>query len=85
MKASGCLEGRHRIEKLRITGDFFVYPESFIDSLEEHLVKSNASIENVTDIMMQFLEGHHEPVEFIGISYDEIISMIVESLKKDIQ
>lgn len=72
-----------RIRKIMISGDFFVYPESFIDSLEEHLMSGEVGVGEVEPIMKEFLAAQKGPIEFVGISYIEMIDIIVESLGKD--
>ncbi|UCH89248.1 MAG: hypothetical protein JSV49_00960 [Thermoplasmata archaeon] len=70
------------ISKASITGDFFAYPESFIEDLEVDLKGKSTEPEPLAAVLKQFLADYNYPVEFIGIDYNDIIELILECLAK---
>jgi hypothetical protein len=68
------------IAGVSISGDFFVYPERYIEELEDKLVGLLA----VPDVVLAKLDEHKnnfkETVEFIGLNHDDIAQLIIESL-----
>jgi hypothetical protein len=71
-----------KIEKISITGDFFVYPESFIESLENYLIDHETESEIISSNMKSFLMDFSEAVEFVGIRYEDVIELTVECINK---
>lgn len=61
-----------RIESIRITGDFFIYPEDRLSALELSL--SGATLESAEIVVEQFFRE----VEAIGISARDVIDLIRE-------
>jgi lipoate-protein ligase A len=45
-----------RIEKLKITGDFFLHPEELIDDLEKALVDQTLSMPDLDEFIGAFIE-----------------------------
>ncbi len=62
-----------KIEEIRITGDFYIYPEDFIELLEEKL--KGAKIEDVDKIINEVLEG----AEYIGIDAKSLSMAVREA------
>jgi hypothetical protein len=63
-----------RIKSIRITGDFFLYPEDRLSALELSL--SGATPESAEIVVKQFFRE----VEAIGISAGDVIDLIREEL-----
>ena len=62
-----------KIEEIRITGDFYIYPEDSIEILEEQL--KGAKIENVDKMIKDILEG----AEYIGIDAESLGKAVKEA------
>lgn len=54
------------IKNIRITGDFFAYPEEAIEQLEKQLRDTPLDQKNLSIAISSFLEKHQ--VEFIGLN-----------------
>ena len=72
-------ENTNNIENIKITGDFFAYPEEAIDIIEEKLkniqIKKNTLID-----MVQSIINEHE-IEFIGLNTEGLTEGILLCLK----
>lgn len=66
------IDCNERINYVLISGDFFAYPEDFIDKLQEAITGKNISeaIKTIT-----FLYKKMKP-ELLGISIDDIIDVL---------
>ncbi len=69
LKIKAQFEGK-KIKSIRITGDFFIYPESTIEILEEKL--KDRSIDEVEKIVKNVLKD----CEYIGISPEDIVRAV---------
>lgn len=72
------------ISEITITGDFFISPEFFIEELESFVIGVTAEPNKIYEKLAEFRRIFKEPVEFTGISYDDISAMITECLEKTI-
>jgi hypothetical protein len=72
-------ENTNNIETIRITGDFFAYPEEAIDIMEEEL--KNIKIEkNILSEKIQSIINDHK-IEFIGLDAEGLTQGILMCLK----
>lgn len=60
------------IEDVRVTGDFFVYPEEALELLEARLKGRNA--QNVGEILKEEIKSLN--ITIIGFKLEQLISMI---------
>jgi hypothetical protein len=67
------------IENIRITGDFFAYPEEAIDIIEEKLKKSQIE-KNILLKKIQSIIDYHN-IEFIGLNAEGLTKGILMCLK----
>ena len=66
------IEGKEVVEKIKITGDFFFYPETGILEIEKHLIgKKVSEIGKEFDKFIQ--EKGYEALGFSGKDIDEAI------------
>ena len=70
------------IDDLAITGDFFIYPEEFIDSLETIIIGEISVPYDISLKMKDYYDNYDGPVEFIGISFDDIMNLTMECMEK---
>lgn len=71
-----------RIRSILITGDFFVTPEHFIESLEEHINGREAQPEEIELAMYDFKKSFGTVVDFSGVSFDDIVQLTIETIYK---
>ncbi|HUC38869.1 MAG TPA: hypothetical protein VL944_01940 [Candidatus Acidoferrum sp.] len=76
------VEYNSAIEKIKITGDFFMYPESALGELEKILVGVNVgeSEENLAYTVYETL--HRSRVTMIGVTPEAIASAIKRAVSK---
>ena len=72
-------ENTNYIENIKITGDFFAYPEEAVDILEEKL-KNIQIKKNILLNMIQSIIHEHE-IEFIGLNTEGLTEGILMCLK----
>ena len=65
-----------------ITGDFFIYPENYIEDLEKELIGLPADPARVIVGLDDYNNNFDEPVDFIGLGYSDISQILVECLTK---
>ena len=70
------------ISGVSISGDFFVYPEHYIEDLENKLVGLSADPSEVKAKLADHNDNFDEPVDFIGLEYNDISQILVECLTK---
>ena len=68
------------IDNIEISGDFFINPETFIEKLETYLLYKNANADELESSMNQFIEMFDDEVEFLGISYKDLVDIVIESI-----
>ncbi len=68
---SVCFDSQ-KIDTLRITGDFFMYPETALERLEEHL--KGADHRSVGEITEAFLVD--QGVELLGFSPQDLLELV---------
>jgi len=65
----------NKIKNIRITGDFFMYPEEKIYELEEILKGIVLDKKKLNEAISKFLEN----VEIIGASKEDFIKVVLEA------
>ena len=75
-----AVEGGSRIEKISITGDFFLHPEESLAMIEKSLTgKSfNTSVENYAEDISEVL--YQWEANFVGVSPQDIAETIFEAV-----
>ncbi len=64
-----------KIESIRITGDFYIYPESAIEDLENELVGTSVEDSKIK------IENVLKSCETLGIDADSLYRAVVEAWK----
>ncbi len=64
-----------RIQKINITGDFFVYPEEKIEELESVLVGEELNEEKLKHCIQTFVEK--EELELFGVDIESLVKVIL--------
>lgn len=74
------IEGNNRIEKISITGDFFLHPEEALPMIEKSLTgKSfNSSVEDYAENISEVL--YQAEANFVGVSPQDIAETIYEAV-----
>ncbi|VVB87638.1 Lipoate-protein ligase A subunit 2 [uncultured archaeon] len=74
------IEYDESIKKLKITGDFFMYPEDALERIEKTIVglKKDAGMETIASKIRSIVEI--EDVQMIGISAESLARVIREAL-----
>jgi len=70
-----------RIEEIKITGDFFLHPERFIEELEEALLGHNLDEKNLTAYMRTLVEKGK--VTLLGTSPEDFARCIIMAGEQD--
>ena len=68
-----------KILNLRITGDFFAYPEESIEIIENKLINTSLNEKILKDKINNIIRKNK--IEFIGISTDGLVNGILMCLK----
>ncbi|PJC36680.1 hypothetical protein CO046_04670 [Candidatus Peregrinibacteria bacterium CG_4_9_14_0_2_um_filter_53_11] len=71
------VDGAKSISQIKITGDFFMYPEETIIPLEEALIGTPLSEEALSNRLRTFWESH--PTTLFGIDTDSLILTILNA------
>ncbi len=66
---------KNLIEDIRITGDFFAYPEEAIEYLEEKLKDTFFTKDHVFNTIRSVIQKHN--IQFIGLTADELTKAIL--------
>ncbi len=68
------------IENIKITGDFFLYPEESIEKIENSLIgiDKNSSEEIITNKIKKIVKENN--IELIGIDEESISKLIIKSI-----
>jgi hypothetical protein len=72
-------ENTNYIENIKITGDFFAYPEEAIDIIEEKLKNIQIKKNTLFDIIKSIINKHE--IEFIGLNTEGLTEGILMCLK----
>jgi hypothetical protein len=72
-------ESQNRIRSIFITGDFFLYPESALEKIEENLRSVTVTEDNILTSVTQSLEGS-QPFGFDAKSLTEAIVSCVRQV-----
>jgi hypothetical protein len=65
-----------------ITGDFFVFPETFIEQVEKSIINKKAEAELIREELLVFIETKGNEVEFVGVEFEDIEQMVLECVAK---
>ena len=65
-----------RIEEIKFSGDFFMYPEEKLEELEEMLINIELKKEKIRPIIHHFSEN----VEMVGADADDIVKVIMKTI-----
>jgi lipoate---protein ligase len=68
-------EKTKKIETIKITGDFFAYPEESIEMLETQLKNAKLTHEELLTKIRLFIKEHN--IEFIGLNAEELTKGIL--------
>ena len=70
----------HRIEHVKITGDFFLHPEEMLDILVNACI--GLPIPFDADMLRKNLDlaMQSQDAQFVGVSIDDLISMLEEAV-----
>lgn len=77
------INGEKSISSIRITGDFFCYPEEAIEQMEQLLLGTPFSINAVAIKSKLDAYINDNKVTLVGITTEAVASMIVEALNHD--
>ena len=69
----------NKILDLRITGDFFAYPEESIEIIEKNLINTSLNEKILKDKINNIIRQNK--IEFIGLNTDGLINGILMCLK----
>jgi len=74
------IEGNRKIDKISITGDFFLYPEEALPRIENSLVGKtfDTSIEDYAEDISEML--YQTEANFVGVSPQDIAETIYEAV-----
>ena len=69
------------IKKIKITGDFFMYPEDILEKIEESMLglKKDASLKTIASKIHAIVEAYD--AQMIGIGQESLALVIREALK----
>ena len=68
-------EKRNRITDIRITGDFFAYPEEAIEHLERKLKNTVLERKQLLELISSIISEYH--IEFIGVNAEGLTQGIL--------
>jgi lipoate---protein ligase len=68
-------EKTKKIETIKITGDFFAYPEESIELLETHLKNTPLTPEELLKKIHSFIKEYN--IQFIGLNAEELTKGIL--------
>lgn len=71
------VDAKEKINKIKITGDFFVYPEESIEALEASLANIPARRDEVGRVVEEWFKG----VEVFGFSKDDLVEVIMRGVE----
>ena len=71
----------NRIEKIKITGDFFLHPEEFIEELEEALAGHLLNESDLTKLIRSLVEK--KGATLLGTSPEDFAKCIMMAAEKD--
>ncbi len=69
------------IEKLKITGDFFLHPEDVLDDIEKSMVGLKKDVKFDTLVFKIHSIARARNAQMIGISPESVASVIMEAIK----
>ncbi|MEM3466795.1 MAG: lipoate protein ligase C-terminal domain-containing protein [Candidatus Jordarchaeales archaeon] len=72
---------KNKIQKVKITGDFFIYPEEFLEELEDTLVGSMLDESSLTKLIEDVAEKRNATL--LGVSPKDFAKCIVMAGKSN--
>ncbi len=74
------LDYDNKINKIKITGDFFLYPEESLEMLEKELV----GLELDKDLLLEKINGFFEEnkVKLFGVNSSDIVDGVINCLSQ---
>lgn len=72
---------KNKIQKVKITGDFFIYPEEFLEELEDTLVGSMLDESGLTKLIEDVAEKRNATL--LGVSPKDFAKCIVMAGKSN--
>ncbi|HEW63847.1 hypothetical protein IOK49_01065 [Fervidicoccus fontis] len=75
LKSRVLLSDDDKIEKIEITGDFFIYPEEFLWILEERLKGTKFDENAVKEVVTKLID--ELGAEFVGMTPDDLVRAII--------
>lgn len=72
---------KNKIQKVKITGDFFIYPEEFLEELEDTLVGSMLDEPSLTKLIEDVAEKRNATL--LGVSPKDFAKCIVMAGKSN--
>lgn len=70
-------DGDEKILSIKITGDFFLYPEEHLEGLEENLVGVTLTEAELRSRIQTFLSDH--PTTLFGLDTDSLVTTILSA------
>ena len=70
-----------KVERVKITGDFFLHPEDFISTIEESLSGTDIPIDSSMLIRKVEQLIQENEAMLIGVSAEDIVSVLEEAVK----
>lgn len=70
------LEAGDAIKKIKITGDFFIFPEDSIEGLERALVGTGTDY----DALLNVINDFYENIDSYGIEPEDLVKAIKKAL-----
>ena len=80
LKVSLERDNNNNIQFVKITGDFFTYPEENIEHLEKYLIGATLSPEALKESIEDFLR--RSPTEFFGLDVESLIHTIMAAAQQ---
>jgi lipoate-protein ligase A len=69
------IKKRDEIQKIKITGDFFLYPEESIEDLEEVLLGKPLNEQELSNTIRKFMEDNY--ITILGASPEDLAKCIL--------
>lgn len=81
VKAQVIIDG-NRIRKVKVTGDFFLYPEELLEELEEVLIGNSLDEPSLTEVIRGIIEKRNATL--LGVSPEDFVKCIIMAGKSDV-
>lgn len=67
---------KNKITEIKISGDFFLYPEEILEQIEKELIESELNLEIITTKIQKIIKNNNG--EFFGISAKDIATLLTQ-------